>query len=52
VPDVEAALEAVVAHDGGRFGEIVTLRTTDGRRVTWCYARDPADNLIELQAWS
>jgi hypothetical protein len=52
VPDVGAALEAVVAHGGARFGEVVTLQTTDGRRVTWCYAQDPAANLVELQAWS
>jgi catechol 2,3-dioxygenase-like lactoylglutathione lyase family enzyme len=52
VPDVEAALEAVVAHGGARFGAVVTLQTSDGRRVTWCYARDPAANLVELQAWS
>ena len=52
VPDVEAALGIVEAHGGARFGTVVTLTTSDGRRVTWCYARDPADNLIELQAWS
>jgi catechol 2,3-dioxygenase-like lactoylglutathione lyase family enzyme len=52
VPDVEAALEAVLAHGGTRFGEIVTLQTADGRRVTWVYVRDPGDNLVELQSWS
>lgn len=52
VPVVEAALEEVVVAGGGRFGEIVTLTTADGRHVTWCYATDPDGNLIELQAWS
>jgi catechol 2,3-dioxygenase-like lactoylglutathione lyase family enzyme len=52
VPDVEAALAIVTTRGGARFGSVVTLQTSDGRRVTWCYARDPADNLIELQAWS
>ena len=52
VPDVEAALAIVESRGGARFGTIVTLQTADGRRVTWCYARDPGDNLIELQAWS
>lgn len=52
VPDVDAALDAVVANGGDRFGDVVTLRTADGRRVTWCYAQDPAGNLVELQAWS
>jgi catechol 2,3-dioxygenase-like lactoylglutathione lyase family enzyme len=52
VPDVAAALETVVATGGGRFGEIVTFATADGRHVTWCYATDPEGNLVELQAWS
>lgn len=52
VPDVGAALEAVLGAGGSRVGEIVTLRTTDGRKVTWCYATDPEGNIVELQAWS
>lgn len=52
VPDVPAALEHVVFAGGDRFGTVVTLATTDGRHVTWCYATDPDGNLIELQAWS
>jgi hypothetical protein len=30
----------------------VTLTTSSGSRVTWCYAADPDGNLLELQAWS
>jgi catechol 2,3-dioxygenase-like lactoylglutathione lyase family enzyme len=52
VPDVAAALDAFVNAGGGAFGEIVTLTTSDGRNVTWCYATDPDGNLVELQAWS
>ena len=52
VPDVAAAVEAVVAAGGGRLGEIVTTPTKDGRRVTWVYTTDPEGNLVELQAWS
>jgi predicted enzyme related to lactoylglutathione lyase len=52
VPDVPAALEAVVEAGGSRFGEVVTLTTSTGARVTWCYAADPDGNLLELQAWS
>ena len=52
VDDVGAALEAVLAADGGRVGDVVTTRTADGRSVTWCYATDPEGNIIELQAWS
>jgi catechol 2,3-dioxygenase-like lactoylglutathione lyase family enzyme len=52
VPDVGATLEAVLAAGGGRIGEIVTTATSDGRRVTWCYATDPEGNIVELQTWS
>lgn len=52
VPDVPAALDAVVEAGGSRFGEVVTLTTSTGARVTWCYAADPDGNLLELQAWS
>ena len=38
---------------GGRaVGEVVTLQTSDGRRVTWCYVTDLEGNIVELQAWS
>lgn len=37
---------------GAPVGEQVTLQTSDGRRVTWCYVTDPEGNIIELQTWS
>lgn len=52
VPDVPAAVEAVLAAGGGRVGEIITTKTADGRRVTWGYTTDPDGNIVELQAWS
>jgi catechol 2,3-dioxygenase-like lactoylglutathione lyase family enzyme len=52
VPDVPAAVAAVIAGGGSTVGDVVTLRTADGRRVTWCYATDPDGNIVELQAWS
>jgi len=52
VPDVALAADLVVAAGGGRLGEVVTLQTADGRRVTWCYTTDPEGNIVELQAWS
>ena len=52
VPDVPAALEAVISAGGGRLGEIIATRTADGRQVTWVYSTDPDGNLVELQAWS
>ncbi len=52
VPDVPAARDAVLAAGGGSVGEIVTVATADGRRVTWTYVTDPEGNILELQAWS
>jgi catechol 2,3-dioxygenase-like lactoylglutathione lyase family enzyme len=52
VPDVPAAVAAVLAAGGGRVGEIITTKTADGRRVTWGYTTDPDGNIVELQAWS
>lgn len=51
VDDVTAAREEVLAAGGVPVGEIVTLTTADGRRVTWCYVTDPERNIVELQAW-
>lgn len=51
VPDVAAALQRVRAEGGGALGEVVTLQTADGRRVTLCYATDPEGNVVELQSW-
>jgi catechol 2,3-dioxygenase-like lactoylglutathione lyase family enzyme len=52
VPDVEAARPIVLAEGGRSVGEVVTLQTSDGRRVTWAYVTDPEGNIIELQSWS
>lgn len=52
VDDVPSARDAVLAAGGSSFGDVVTLETADGRRVTWCYLADPEGNLLELQSWS
>lgn len=52
VSDVAAAQAAVLAAGGKTVGEIVTLTTADGRRVTWCYVADIEGNVVELQAWA
>lgn len=52
VDDVEAARREVLANGGGAVGDIATLTTADGRRVTWCYLTDPEGNIVELQSWS
>lgn len=52
VDDVPESTDAVIRSGGGRVGEIVTLTTAVGTRVTWCYLTDPEGNVIELQSWS
>jgi predicted enzyme related to lactoylglutathione lyase len=52
VDDVTAAQKAVLQAGGHAVGEIVTLQTAAGAKVTWCYVTDPEGNIIELQAWS
>ena len=52
VPSVPDARDVVLAQGGGAVGEVVTLSTADGRRVTWTYVTDPEGNILELQSWS
>ena len=52
VADVYAAKAEVLASGGASLGEVVTLTTSAGAQVTWCYVRDPENNVVELQAWS
>lgn len=52
VPDVARAVETVAAVGGRPLGAVVTLQTSDGRRVTWAYITDPEGNILELQAWA
>ena len=52
VDDVPSAREAVLAAGGRPVGEVVTLTTASGSKVTWVYVTDPEGNVIELQSWS
>ena len=52
VDDVNAARQAMLEAGGKPVGEVVTLVTSTGGRVTWCYVTDPESNMIELQSWS
>ena len=51
VDDVRDAQQKVLASGGNNVGEIVTLTTSIGSKVTWCYLTDPEGNIIELQKW-
>jgi predicted enzyme related to lactoylglutathione lyase len=52
VDSVIDAREEVLAAGGAAIGDIVTLATAIGAKVTWCYVRDPEGNIIELQTWA
>jgi len=51
VDDVEDARRQVLSAGGGPVGDVVTLTTSMGDRITWCYVTDPEGNVVELQAW-
>lgn len=51
VPSVPEARREILAAGGKAVGEVVTLTTATGTRVTWCYVTDPEGNIIELQSW-
>jgi predicted enzyme related to lactoylglutathione lyase len=52
VDSVDDARRDVLAAGGQPVGEIVTLTTATGARVTWCYVTDPEGNIVELQSWA
>ena len=52
VDDVYNAHNTVKVNGGDLVGEIVTLTTKTGAKVTWCYMTDPEGNIIELQSWA
>lgn len=51
VAAVADARREVLSAGGSPVGEVVTLTTSEGRQVTWCYVTDPEGNIVELQAW-
>lgn len=52
VENVFDAREKVLSTGGKAIGEIVSLKISTGRKVTWCYVTDPEENIIELQKWN
>ena len=51
VASVADAREEVLAAGGEPVAEVVTLTTSAGTKVTWCYVTDPEGNIVELQSW-
>ena len=52
VDSVTEARDEVLRAGGAPVGDIVTLTTAAGTKVTWCYVTDPEGNIIELQSWA
>jgi predicted enzyme related to lactoylglutathione lyase len=52
VDDVDKALQAVIAAGGGAVGEIAEAEVKGVGLLRVVYARDPEDNIVELQRWS
>jgi predicted enzyme related to lactoylglutathione lyase len=51
VEDVKKTLEEVMVNGGSQLGKIVTKDIADVGILTFVYARDPDDNIVELQNW-
>jgi predicted enzyme related to lactoylglutathione lyase len=52
VDDVHKVYKKVINNGGKKVGKIITLSRSDGKKVTWCYVKDPEGNMIELQKWN
>jgi predicted enzyme related to lactoylglutathione lyase len=50
VENVEAVLEKMILYGGAMLGEVVRKDLASGTLI-FTYAKDPEDNLIELQTW-
>ena len=52
MPDVKTSLEIVLAHGGRSVGSVTSVPVPGKGVVTFVYAADPEDNIIELQSWA
>lgn len=52
VEDVRQSLQLIVSHGGSLLGEVVDTRIEGAGMISVVYARDPEENIIELQKWS
>ena len=51
VCDVHAMAERIVRHGGCLLGEIVTREIPGAGMLTFAYAVDPEENIVEIQSW-
>jgi len=52
VDDVAACLAKIEAEGGRALGEVTRREVTGVGRLTFVYALDPEDNILEIQAWA
>ena len=52
VDDVEATLDQIISCGGRAIGKVVSAEVPGAGTITFTYAADPEDNIIELQKWS
>jgi catechol 2,3-dioxygenase-like lactoylglutathione lyase family enzyme len=51
VEDVATTAEIIALHGGGLLGEVVTREIPGVGTLTFAYALDPEDNVVEIQSW-
>jgi hypothetical protein len=52
VPSVAGALKQVVSEGGRALGSVSSAEVPGKGSLTFVYACDPEDNIIEIQSWS
>lgn len=51
VEDVVQTLEKLIHQGGIKFGEVIVQQIPGVGEITFTYAKDPEENLIEIQSW-
>ncbi|MFW5807422.1 MAG: VOC family protein [Spirochaetota bacterium] len=51
VEDVGDCIKRIYENGGSLLGEMVTTEVEGSGTITFAYARDPEDNIVEIQSW-
>jgi catechol 2,3-dioxygenase-like lactoylglutathione lyase family enzyme len=51
VEDVKTTLQALSAHGGHKLGEVIKQEIAGVGVITFTYATDPENNILEIQSW-
>ena len=52
VDDVERTLQQIISLGGRAIGKVVTAQVPGVGQITFVYAADPEDNILEIQKWT